>query len=144
MPIWKSSAAAAILLALVTVVPASAQPAVDAATVDPIDAELSRCLASKDGESTAGMLVCLDAAYAAWDKELNTTYQALFKSLDSKSRGLLKRAQRQWVAYRDAERKFWQAPWTADRGTLINVTLDQANVDLVKSRVLALRSYSNP
>lgn len=112
--------------------------------VDPIDAALSKCLDSDDGQSTAGMVECFDSAYAAWDKELNATYATLSASLDPKSRGLLKRSQRQWIAFRDAERQFWRAPWTTDRGTLIQITLGQTNVDLVKDRVLALRGYSSP
>lgn len=115
-----------------------------AAEADPIDVALDKCLASPAAESTTGMVECLDTAYAAWDKELNETYRSLSASLDAKSRGLLKRSQRQWVAFRDAEREFWRAPWTADRGSLIRVTLGQENVDLVKSRVLALRGYVGP
>jgi len=122
---------------------ALAQPAAPAAP-DPIDVALDACLASPDGQSTFGISACLSDAYAAWDKELNRVYPSLSASLDAKSRGLLKRSQRQWIAYRDAERKFWLAPWTDDRGTLIRITLGQANVDLVKDRVLMLRSYSSP
>ncbi|MCX5495902.1 DUF1311 domain-containing protein [Kaistia dalseonensis] len=109
--------------------------------VDPIDAALATCLDSADGQSTAGMVQCLTTAYDAWDKELNTVYLALNKSLDAKSRGLLKRSQRQWIAYRDAERKFETGPWINDRGTLIRVTLNRQNVEMVKNRVLTLRSY---
>ena len=139
---WILSGSLALTLALAAL-PALAQTA-ETPDPDPIDLALDACFASPDGQSTLGMSECLSTAYAAWDKELNATYQSLSASLDAKSRGLLRRSQRQWIAYRDAERQFWSAPWTEDRGTLIRITLGQANVDLVKDRVRMLRSYSSP
>lgn len=108
---------------------------------DPIDIALKACLDKPDSQSTAGMVECLTTAYQSWDKALNAVYLALGKTLDPKSRAQLKRAQRQWVAYRDAERRFEKAPWTFDRGTLIQLTLNQQNVDMVRNRVLMLRGY---
>lgn len=131
------------LVAAVAAGPALAR-ADSSVQADPIDRALDRCLAAPAAGSTAGMVSCLDTAYGAWDKELNTVYRALSASLDPKSRALLQASQRQWIAFRDAERKFWQGPWTADEGTLIQITLGQTNVDLVKARVLTLRGYSGP
>jgi uncharacterized protein YecT (DUF1311 family) len=139
------AAITAILLAALAAGPALAgQDAAAAAPADPIDTALAACLDGPDGQSTAGMIECLDTAYDAWDAALNETYAALAASLDPKSRGLLKRSQRQWIAFRNAERQFFAAPWTTDRGTLVRVTLGQAQVDLVKGRVLMLRSYLEP
>jgi len=128
-----------LLLALAA--PALAQE--DESAPDPIDTALDACLEKPEGQSTAGMLECLSAAYGAWDRELNKVYGELQASLDPESKKRLLDAQRKWLAFRDAERDFLGGPWTADLGTLVRVANSEAMVDLVKSRVLALRAVSD-
>lgn len=128
-----------LLLALAA--PAAAQE--DGSTPDPIDIALGECLDKPEGQSTAGMLECLSAAYDSWDRALNTVYGELQASLDPESKKLLLDAQRKWLAFRDAERGFLGGPWTADLGTLVRVANSEAMVELVKSRVLALRAVSD-
>lgn len=129
---------------LLAAAPASAAGDHGASEKDPIDAKLDACLASEDGQTTQGMVECLDAAYRAWDGALNAAYQALSKALDPASFDLLKASQKKWLAFRDAEQAFMRGPWTEDRGTLIRVTLNQANVEMVRARVLQLRGYLEP
>jgi uncharacterized protein YecT (DUF1311 family) len=109
--------------------------------VDPIDQALTQCLDTPEGQSTQGMVECLDKAYQAWDKALNEVYGTLMTSLAPAPRDLLKKSQRQWISFRDSERAFLAALETANAGTIWRVTTNQALVDLVKARVLALRSY---
>jgi uncharacterized protein YecT (DUF1311 family) len=112
--------------------------------VDPIDATLARCLDAPEGQSTAGSVRCYGDAYDAWDRALNAAFQALSASLDPRSRALLKRSQRQWLAFRDAERAFCSAPWARDRGSLGTVALNAESVGIVRERTLALRNYAAP
>ena len=110
-------------------------------TKDPIDKALDACLAGPSGNNTAGQLNCAQKATTSWDRELNTAYQKLMKSLDPTSQALLRNSQRQWLAFRDAEKKFDAGPWSAKGGTMAGVNIAMINTDIVRSRVLALRNY---
>jgi uncharacterized protein YecT (DUF1311 family) len=110
---------------------------------DPIDAALAQCLDSPDGQSTMGMVQCLGTAYDAWDAALNEAYGELMDSLEAAQRDALKTSQRQWIAWRDAEQKFLQSLVTETSGSIMRITTNQAMVDMVKARVLLLRSYSD-
>ena len=131
-----------ILLAALTAaalsLPATAQ---DEEAKDPIDAALTACLDAPDGQSTAGMIACADQAYASWDKELNTAYSSLIENIDADSAAKLKASQRQWVAFRDAEYQFQEGTWIADYGSAMTVSIALARVDIMRARVLTLRSY---
>jgi uncharacterized protein YecT (DUF1311 family) len=109
---------------------------------DPIDAALSQCLEAPDGQSTQGMVECLGTAYEAWDGALNEAYKGLMDTLEPAQKDALKASQRQWVSYRDGEQKFLQTLVTPEAGTIMRVTTNQAMVDMVRARVLLLRSYS--
>jgi uncharacterized protein YecT (DUF1311 family) len=109
---------------------------------DPIDRSLSGCLNSPGGASTAGQIDCATKAATAWDRELNKIYQKLMKTLDPASRELLRSSQRQWLAFRDAEKRFQTGPWTRQQGSLIGVSLNLANVEILRSRVMTFRSYA--
>ncbi len=129
---------AAVLAALA--LPAFAQ---EEDTTDPIDQALTQCLDSPDGQSTMGMIACADQAYESWDKELNTAYAALLEGMEKDSAAKLKEAQRKWIAYRDGEFAFQAGAWTEDLGTAMHVTLALARSDIVRARVLVLRSYAS-
>ncbi len=131
------SAAAALLLLV-----GAAPPVQAAEPVDPIDAALAQCLDSPDGQSTAGMVACLDTAYAAWDQAMNDVYDNLFDLLDAASLTALKAAQRKWIAFRDAEEDFLVALQNPVNGTIEHVVAAQGRVDLVKARTLQLRAYA--
>lgn len=108
---------------------------------DPIDAALSECLGKPEANSTAGMVRCYVTTRDAWEAEVVRAYAALSATLDGRSRGILRGAQKQWEAYMSAERRFQAAPWTSDRGSLIAVTIAAQNADLFKARALTLRNY---
>ena len=112
------------------------------ATKDPIDKNLDACLNSPSGASTVGQNDCVAKAYADWDAELNKVYRKLMKDLDPSSRDLLRTSQRQWLAFRTAEKKFQAAPWRQKGGTLIGVSVGLDNVEALRARVTALRTYA--
>ena len=109
---------------------------------EPIDKTLDACLAGPAGNNTVGQVDCGTKAAAAWDRELNQVYNKLLKSLDPVSQTLLRASQRQWLAFRDAEKKFQSGPWRSTQGTMVQITLTMANVEILKSRVLTLRNYA--
>ncbi|HKS73570.1 MAG TPA: lysozyme inhibitor LprI family protein [Terriglobales bacterium] len=111
-------------------------------TKDPIDKDLDACLNSPSGSSTAGQSHCAAKAYTAWDAELNSVYQKLMHKLDPASRNLLRSSQHDWLAFREAEKKFQAAPWREKGGTLIGVSVNLDNVAAVRTRVQALRTYA--
>lgn len=108
---------------------------------DPIDTHFEACLASPAVQTTAGMIECTGAATRAWDTRLNETYQQALAALDPASRSLLRTAQRQWLAFRTAERAAQKGPWADDRGSMIRVQLVGANLAAIKARVQELRVY---
>jgi uncharacterized protein YecT (DUF1311 family) len=130
---------AASLVVLLATVPSWAGG--EGSGTDPIDAALSQCLDAPDGQSTQGMVECLGTAYDSWDAALNKEYGSLMDSLEPAQKSALKASQRQWIAYRDSEQKFLQTLVTPDAGTIMRVTTNQAMVEMVKARVLLLRSY---
>ena len=109
---------------------------------DPIDQNLDACLNSPGAASTAGQTDCAAKAYIAWDAELNQVYQKLIKTLDPASRDLLRASQRRWLAFRESEKQFQGGPWRKKGGTLIGVSLNLDNVQALRSRVMALRTYA--
>ncbi|WEK51868.1 MAG: lysozyme inhibitor LprI family protein [Candidatus Kaistia colombiensis] len=109
--------------------------------VDPIDATLATCLAEPGASGTADSVACFAAARDAWEKEVTRAYFALSMTLDARSRGILRGAQKQWEAYLAAERRFQAASWTRQHGPDIAVTLASQDAELFKARALTLRNY---
>ena len=104
-----------------------------------IDEYLESCITADP--STAGMTNCTYGAYSLWDKELNITYKTLMSSLPSTEQQALRSAQRQWIAFRDAEFKAIDALYKSKGGT-IYISMRVANrLEILKTRVLQLQSY---
>jgi uncharacterized protein YecT (DUF1311 family) len=110
---------------------------------DPIDIQLGTCLDAPDGMSTQGMVECIGAAYEAWDKALNEAYRSLMTSLSAEEADLLRASQREWIRFRDAESTFLAGLLTPDRGTMMRITVNEMMANLVKDRVLQLRSLAD-
>ena len=107
---------------------------------DAIDAELESCL---DNEmTTQGMVACYGTANEAWDAALNEVYASLRETLTPDEAAALRDAQRAWIAFRDAESTFLGSLETPDRGTMMRITSNAMLTDVVKARVLALRSLA--
>jgi uncharacterized protein YecT (DUF1311 family) len=57
----------------------------------------------KDAVSTKDMQDCMDDEWKKSDAELNRVYQESLKKLKPEQAALLKKAQRAWLSYRDAQ-----------------------------------------
>lgn len=112
---------------------------VHAAEEHPIDATLGACM--EENPSTAGMIECVDDAYAAWDRELNDAYGALMKRLAPAQKEALRKSQRQWLAWRDAEFESIDALYGSLEGTMFLPMRVDERMQIVKTRALALRGY---
>lgn len=60
----------------------------------------------KSGGTTVGMLDCIGAETSRQDKRLNNNYQKLMKSLSKESQETLRKVERIWIKYRDADCDF--------------------------------------
>lgn len=107
----------------------------------PIEQSLDACL--EENVSTAGIIECNDKAIKAWDTELNKVYKSLMSKLDKKTQASLKQSQRQWIKFRDAEFEAMGAIYRNMEGTMWRVVASDATVNVVKTRVLQLKSYEN-
>jgi uncharacterized protein YecT (DUF1311 family) len=64
----------------------------------------------------ADMTNCISDAYKKADAELNHTYKLAFKGLNAKAAENLKKAQRAWIIYRDAQCNAEYAKWDGGSG----------------------------
>jgi len=58
-------------------------------------------------ETTADMKECEGLRFQKADKELNSAYKRLYGKLDNIGRDKLKKAQKSWIALRDADAEFF-------------------------------------
>jgi uncharacterized protein YecT (DUF1311 family) len=65
--------------------------------------DLFKNLNCKTAKTQIEMNYCADRDFKIADAKLNTLYRSLFNSSDQKTQALLKTAERDWIAYRDAE-----------------------------------------
>ena len=99
----------------------------------------------KDAVSTKDIQDCMDSEWKKSDAELNRVYQDSLKKLKPEQAALLKKAQRAWVTYRDAQ-------CDADYkmlagGTAAPLALTQCRVTLTQGRTKTLKDTylnSNP
>lgn len=98
-----------------------------------------RCLASPDGQSTMGMIACAGAELKLQDARLNRAYQAAMKRLDQpRQRAALQKAQRAWIAFRDAD---CASLYDQDWGTLSRIEANACMLDHTARRADALEQY---
>lgn len=87
------------------------------------------------------MANCTYGAYSLWDKELNIAYENLMASLSPSDQQVLRNAQRQWIAFRDAEFKAIDALYKSKDGTMYIPMRVAERLDILKTRVLQLQGY---
>ena len=78
-----------------------------------------RACMERAGGVTAAMLDCIGAEHRRQDQALNTAYRRLSASLAPRRAKALQAAQRAWIAYRDANVRFYADP---EGGTLASVS----------------------
>lgn len=65
--------------------------------------DYQRCMASNDTGSDMTMVECMTAESNRWDRRLNAAYGKLRSGLDRETFGEVQKAQRAWVAFRQAD-----------------------------------------
>lgn len=97
-------------------------------------------LASQSSQPRFGKAA--DAYSRFLDSELNHAYSALSRRLDAKGRHALMNAQRDWLAYRNAESSFIDTNWDRSHfGDSSRISRADYRAALVKQRVLTLLEY---
>jgi uncharacterized protein YecT (DUF1311 family) len=89
---------------------------------------------SCDG-STMQMVECLTRLTATWDKRLNDAYQlALKDAVSNEQREQLRKAQRAWIAYRDANCLYYRM----GEGTIAQLDAGECMRSMTESRAKEL------
>lgn len=84
--------------------------------------------------STYEMVECFKAKIAQWDKRLNIAYRKALQLAQPKQREQLRKAQRAWLAYRDANCLYWDL----GEGTIARIQAGDCMYRLTKERALEL------
>jgi len=85
--------------------------------------------------STYEIVECLKAQTALWDKRMNAAYQqALKDAVSPQQAAQLRKAQRLWVQYRDANCLYYDL----GEGTIARIETGYCTKDLTKTRALEL------
>lgn len=103
-----------------------------------------RCMAGAGGV-TAGMVNCIGAETRIWDRRLNAAYAALMADPDhsAAAKGLLREAQRAWIAYRD-KACIAEGEMTAEGGTLAMVSRASCALQMTAQRATDLERLRQP
>ncbi len=91
----------------------------------------------KDAVSTKDMQDCMDKEWKKSDAELNRVYQAALKKLKPEQAALLKKAQRAWLTYRDAQCEADYKMFAG--GSAAPLALTQCRVTLTQERSKTLK-----
>jgi len=129
-----------IALALACAAPAFADP--PQAPADPVEARYTpaynACLASPDGVSTYGMIMCTQKEDDLQDARLNAAYKKVMAGLNARQKAKLQAAQRAWIAFRDAECASYQ---DEDWGTISRVISAGCVLHMTVQRTMDLEHY---
>lgn len=117
--------------------------------MDCVGLTVRACTERPGGDTTAGMVACIQTETSVWDAILNEEYQATMETLreldasgdvaapDLTREGTLKDAQRAWIAFRDAECRAQYALWGT--GTLRQIVGANCVMDETAERAIELR-----
>jgi uncharacterized protein YecT (DUF1311 family) len=101
-----------------------------------------RCMAAPSGQSTQGMVECIGAELKQQDARLNRAYQGAIKRMTlPRQRAALQKAQRAWIAYRDAD---CASHLDADWGTLSRVEANDCVLARTAQRADELEQFRKP
>lgn len=129
-------AASALLLALLCTPALAEENFCGRATPHPIDRELSEA-SLRSGGVTVDLRDAQSTAYAAWDKELNRVYAELLQAMAPSGRETLRKAQRAWLAF-DQAQAGWDAARHSDEGTSAALNIAGAALQRRRARVCDL------
>jgi uncharacterized protein YecT (DUF1311 family) len=102
----------------------------------PIDAKVEALM--DNANSTADMIGAADKGTKLWDAELNRCYGELKKKLKPGSFAALQNAQRQWLAYRDAQFKALDEFYGQFDGTMYLPMRAHAGMIVIRTRAMEL------
>lgn len=109
----------------------------------PIDIQLKKCMESEKNNA-ADNRDCIYKAEIEWDKELNKNYKILLSLIKNQNtKTALKEAQRKWVSFRDAEKKFITSFYNGFVGSMWLDSIAADVLEITKNRTHELASYMN-
>jgi len=88
--------------------------------------------------ATAEYIRCADAEFRLQDAALNAAYRRVMATLNARQQEKLRKAQRAWIAWRDAK---CQSLQDQDWGSLSTVTANFCMVDETIARLIELEEY---
>lgn len=97
------------------------------------------CQDEPEGWTTVGMVNCLERETAWWDARLNENYAAVLETLDDERTASLRKAQRAWLAFRDAECGFQYDYWR--EGTIRSVFGSSCMLELTARRAIDISHF---
>ena len=100
---------------------------------------LDQCLATPEGMSTYGMIDCIGKEVGVQDARLNRAYRAALMRLERpRQKAALQKAQRAWIAFRDADcASYLDEDW----GSMARVESNQCVLDHTRQRADELERY---
>ncbi len=130
----------ALLLLLQLVAAPTAQAArtsLEATTARSYSAAFRACEAK--AASTVAMIDCRAGEAARWDRRLNAAYAADMRSFSLADRTALQKAQRAWIAFRDANCAAYEDP--TQWGSLSRVNAADCVLSMTARRALELEDF---
>lgn len=100
------------------------------------------CQEQPEGASTIGILDCLSREAAWWDDLLNSHYQDLLAASDPGPADGLRKAQRAWIAFRDADCAFRYGMW--GEGSIRSIAGASCTLDHTARRAIDLEALLAP
>ena len=97
-----------------------------------------KCLESPDGQSTAGMVQCAGAELEVQDRALNAAYRDLSSGMNARQKDNLVKAQRAWIAFRDAD---CAARYDPDWGTISTINANMCMLQRTVERTIELEEF---
>jgi uncharacterized protein YecT (DUF1311 family) len=85
--------------------------------------------------------LCIHKDYLAADTRLNALYKSLYAKYDAANRVLLQKAERAWIAYRDADCEYQTAP-TQD-GTVHPAMVENCMARKIDDRIKELKAQAD-
>ena len=113
------------------------QTSLEAATARSFSATFRTCEAK--AASTLAMVDCRTAEAARWDRRLNAAYRADMRDFTPSDRAALQKAQRAWIAFRDANCAAYEDP--VQWGSISRVNAADCVLSMTARRALELEDF---
>lgn len=125
-----------IISTLLSIVLAATSLGEDTPKKHPIDVKIAA--AEEKANSTAEQTEAQANGLKLWDAEMNRVYNALKKRLKPATFAALQAAQRDWLKYRDSQRKFLDELYGEFQGTMYIPMHAAAVKEITRARALEL------